>query len=81
MRKVVIAGYIYTKHRDGNDGYAYWHCVRRHGGVCHGRVKIHEGNETFDVVIAHSHLPSFGAAKAVVATAGFNRRAREEPQT
>ena len=80
-RKLIISGYIYSKHRDGARGSSFWHCVKRMEAGCKGRVRVEQGEENYVVVHEHSHLPSFGEAKAKAAVAGLKRRAADELHT
>ena len=62
-RKALYMGFTFTKHRETATGSA-WHCKERHSG-CKARLKINSAETALEVVREHTHLPDFGAVKAM----------------
>ena len=80
-RKAIVEGYIYSRHRAGNETkWSQYFCIRRTNG-CKGRIHISPSEQEFKLTSKHNHLPNFGESKAILAVSEVKRQAREEPNT
>src|SRR5688572_15077134 len=75
--KLIVEGYIFTKHSDGTDGKLLWRCEKR---TCKARVHTKD-NEIVHKVETHNHTVTHGQVEVERARAGMKRRGETTEET
>ena len=76
-RKLVVQGYLFTKHSDGSDGKIFWRCENR---TCKARVHTQE-NQIVHEVETHNHTVTHGKVEVERARASMKRRGGTTEET
>ncbi|KAL3885701.1 hypothetical protein ACJMK2_025747 [Sinanodonta woodiana] len=76
-RKLIVQGYIFTKHSENNDGKSLWRCEKR---TCTARVHIKD-DEIIHEVATHNHTLTHGQVEVERARSGMKRRGETTEET